>query len=148
MLCDNVFFLPTSFSYKEAHSVWLARPAGVGVQPMIAGLPHQNAPHIKLLSPARPLRYRQAIGHSPLYSRRDEPRTHFKAPRCGVLTPTDAAAAARRLPPPPLPVRCLSPPKPSLALSSHTVHFFLPSTRFSPYRLRRLDSSPFNGHPQ
>jgi hypothetical protein len=120
---------PTVFSYKAAHSVRLARPAWIGVQPMIAGLPHQNAPHIKLPSLA-PWHGHSGTGR-PLATARF---THDATNRALLLklhvavssrvTATDAAAAARRLPPPPLPVRCLSPPKPSLALSSHMVHFF------------------------
>ncbi|XP_008654874.2 DNA-(apurinic or apyrimidinic site) endonuclease, chloroplastic isoform X3 [Zea mays] len=80
---------------------------------MIAGLPHQNAPHIKLPSLA-PWHGHSGTGR-PLATARF---THDATNRALLLklhvavssrvTATDAAAAARRLPPPPLPVRCTS----------------------------------------
>lgn len=119
------FFLPRSFSYKEAHSLLIqSGPQCLACQ---AGWDRSPAHDSGPTTPKRAGTATQVPADhwpQPASSRRDEPRTPFNAPRCGVLTPTDAAASARRLPPPPLPVWCLSPPKPSLALSSHMVHFF------------------------
>jgi len=109
--------LPTKYSY----SAGLARPAGIGVQPIRAVIPRQNAPHMRVAlagSVARPSGRPQATAASP--------RTR---------SATDAAAAARRLPPPPLPVRCPSSPTLSCSLLFPMAHF-LPSSRFIPSGLR------------
>jgi len=109
--------LPTKYSY----SAGLARPAGIGMQPIrVHGHPGAHRPQAP---PSR--RAERSALLLPLHVAAS-PRTR---------SATDAAAAARRLPPPPLPVRCPSSPTLSCSLLFPMAHF-LPSNRFIPSSLR------------